>query len=189
MWRFVGVFVLILAAGFGLELWQPVQERFVLPWTALVAKASSAVIHLFSDNIVTSGNHITALATETRPAFAIQIVAGCNGVEAMLILIAGMLAYPASWKEKLVGIAIGIPAVQVINVARVVTLFYLGQYNEEAFKWAHEYIWQVLIMLDVLFVWLGWLRYLGRNEVEPAEPNDTPTPPTTPLEGDAHVNA
>ena len=36
--------------------------------------------------------------------------------------------------------------------------FYLGQWNDTAFRVAHEYLWQGLIMLDVLIVWLLWVR-------------------------------
>lgn len=45
------------------------------------------------------------------------IEAGCNGVEAAIILIAGMVAFPASWRLKLIGIAIGILAVQGVNLS------------------------------------------------------------------------
>jgi hypothetical protein len=30
----------------------------------------------------------------------------------------------------------------------------------QAFEWAHLYLWQMLIMLDVLIVWLLWIRTL-----------------------------
>ena len=31
------------------------------------------------------------------------------------------------------------------------------------FEWAHLYVWQALIMLDVLVVWLVWVRLLPRD--------------------------
>ena len=40
--------------------------------------------------------------------FAVSIEAGCNGVEATIVLVAAILAFPAPWKRKLVGLAIGI---------------------------------------------------------------------------------
>jgi len=50
--------------------------------------------------------------------------------------------------------------VQGLNVIRVISLFYLGQWNRDVFEWAHLYVWQALIMLDVLIVWLVWVRTL-----------------------------
>ena len=32
------------------------------------------------------------------------------------------------------------------------------------FEWAHLYVWQALIMLDVLVVWLIWVRTLPRAD-------------------------
>ena len=44
--------------------------------------------------------------------------------------------------------------------AVIVSLFYLGQWNQVAFEWFHLYLWQALIILDALVVWLIWLRTL-----------------------------
>jgi len=51
-------------------------------------------------------------------------------------------------------------AVQGLNVVRLISLFYLGQWDLRVFEWAHLYVWQALIMLDVLIVWLLWVRML-----------------------------
>ena len=48
--------------------------------------------------------------------------------------------------------------VQVANILRIISLFYLGQWRMDAFEFAHLYLWQGLIMLDVLVVWLIWVR-------------------------------
>ena len=90
-----------------------------------------------------------------------------------------MLAFPAPWKNKLAGIAIGLLAVQTLNIMRVISLFYIGQWSMKAFEWTHLYLWQVLIMLDVLIVWLIWIRML---------PHDVPPVlhvPAPPREGNA----
>ena len=54
-------------------------------------------------------------------------------------------------------------AVQAANLLRVISLYYLGQWNMEAFEFAHLYLWQALIMLDVLVVWLLWIRAVARQ--------------------------
>jgi exosortase H (IPTLxxWG-CTERM-specific) len=75
-----------------------------------------------------------------------------------------MLAFPAPWKNRLIGLAAGVVAVQALNVVRVISLFYLGQWNLAVFEFAHLYVWQALIMLDVLIVWLIWVRTLPRAD-------------------------
>ena len=152
--RFLIVFVLLLALAVGLELTPWAQAFVVVPWTDTVARVSGALMRTFDASITTSGN---VIGSSISP-FAVAIEAGCNGVEASLVLIAAMLAFPAPWQHRLAGIAIGVATVQVLNVVRVVTLFYLGQWNEHVFEWAHLYVWQALIMLDVLIVWVIWVK-------------------------------
>jgi exosortase H (IPTLxxWG-CTERM-specific) len=75
-----------------------------------------------------------------------------------------MLTFPASWRQKLIGITVGLLTVQVLNLARIISLFYIGQWNATVFDWAHLYIWQALIMLDVLLVFLFWLRWVAAKQ-------------------------
>ena len=104
----------------------------------------------------------------TANGFAVSIESGCNGVEATIVLVAAILAFPAPWKHRLMGLVAGIVAVQGLNVIRVISLFYLGQWNLSVFEWAHLYVWQALIMLDVLIVWLVWVRTLPDAPTAPA---------------------
>lgn len=78
---------------------------------------------------------------------------------------------------KLWGLGLGFMAVQGVNLLRVVSLFFLGQWNLQVFEFAHLYMWQALIMLDVLIVWLLWMRYVARHEkrVSPAKQPSAPT--------------
>lgn len=85
----------------------------------------------------------------------------------MLVLVAAILAFPAPWKFKFWGIISGFFAVELLNIVRIISLFYLGQWNPVIFEWAHLYVWQALIMLDVLIIFLLWLRLLpARPELE-----------------------
>ena len=154
MLRFALVFLGVLIALFVLELTPPGQEFFVVPWTNAVAAASVAIVKAFDPAVVAQG----AVIISTKTGFAVQILAGCNGVEAMIVLIAGVLAFPATWPQRAAGIAIGVVAIQALNLVRIVSLFYLGQWDRQWFEWAHLYVWQAVIMLDALIVWLLWLR-------------------------------
>jgi exosortase H (IPTLxxWG-CTERM-specific) len=152
--RFFFVFAAVLVALFAVQLTPPVQSALVVPWTEGLARVSAGLITLGDSNVVSFGKMLQS----TRNGFTVSIESGCNGVEAALVLIAAMLAFPAPWRHKAIGIAAGLFAVQALNVVRVISLFYLGQWSLRAFEWAHLYLWQALIMLDVLVVWLVWIR-------------------------------
>lgn len=158
MGRFLIVFAIVLVGLLAAELTPPLQAAVVAPWTDLLARTSVALVTLFDPQVAAFGRVIRSTAN----GFAISIEAGCNGVEAAIVLIAAMLAFPAPWKHRALGILAGLIAVQALNVVRVISLFYLGQWNARAFEWAHLYLWQALIMLDVLIVWMLWIRVLAK---------------------------
>src|ERR1041385_6717025 len=164
MVRFFLWFLVVQAALFGLELTPWAQQWFVVPWTNTLAAISASVVKLFDPQVLAHGKVLQSL----RNGFAVSIEAGCNGVEATIVLVAAMLAFPATWRRKLAGLAIGIVAVQGLNVVRVISLFYLGQWSQDAFEFAHQYVWQALIMLDVLIIWLLWVRTLSPAAPAPA---------------------
>lgn len=156
MLRFFLTFLAIQAALFTAELTRPVQQAIVIPFTESIASLSAWLIKLFDTGVIAYSNIIR----DQQSGFAVAIEAGCNGVEATIVLVAAMLAMPAPWKLKLIGISTGFLAIQGMNLLRIISLFYLGQWNKTAFDWAHLYIWQALIMLDVLIVFLIWLRFI-----------------------------
>lgn len=134
-------------------------EWISVPFTGLLADVSAFLIKLFDDDVVSHGVIIQSVANN----FAVAIAPGCDGIEAVIILISAIVAFPSPWKHKLVGIAIGFFAIQSLNLVRIISLFYMGQWSAVWFEWFHLYLWQALIVLDALAVWLIWLRYLPRR--------------------------
>jgi exosortase H (IPTLxxWG-CTERM-specific) len=164
MVRFFLGFLVLQALLFGMELTQWAQRWFVVPWTDTLATISAGIVKVFDPGVMADGKVLQSGSN----GFAVSIEAGCNGVEATIVLVAAILAFPAPWQRKLVGLAIGVVAVQGLNIIRVISLFYLGQWSFDAFEFAHQYVWQALIMLDVLIVWLLWVRMLPRAVPAPA---------------------
>jgi len=156
MIRFFVLFSVLLVGLFTLEILQPVEKYVILPFTSFIADISVWMIQLFDDNVIATANVIRDKAS----GFGVRIERGCNGVEALIILFAAIFAFPAPFKNKLLGFAVGFVAIQALNLVRIISLFYLGQWNQVAFEWFHLYLWQALIILDALVVWLVWLRTL-----------------------------
>lgn len=140
----------------------------MVPWTDALVRICAGFMALVDPRVASYGKVLQSTAN----GFAISIEAGCNGIEAALILVAAMLAFPAPWKHRILGIIAGLFAIQALNIVRVVSLFYLGQWSLRAFEWAHLYAWQALIMVDVLLVWMLWIRTL---------------PPPAPIQGEMRV--
>ena len=166
MFRFLAIFAITLLVLFTLELLNPIQAAVIQPFTGGLAAVSAALILPLDESVISSGR----ILRDSVSGFAVSIEAGCNGVEASIVLIAGVLAFPARWKEKLIAIVVGFIAIQALNIVRIISLFYLGQWQYDIFEWTHLYFWPGLIMLDVLVVFAVYLRWLGsRRALEPAD--------------------
>lgn len=152
---------------FGLNMLSWVQQHLVLPWTSALASMCAHLVTWFDAHAAAAGK----VLWNTNNGFGVSIEAGCNGIEAYIVLVAAVLAFPARWHQKLVGLGAGFIAVQGLNVLRVISLFYLGQWNRAVFDFAHEYLWQALIMLDVLLFWLLWIRWCQKSQTtQPPRP-------------------
>jgi len=160
------IFFSVLLGLFTLELLEPVQIWVIQPLTAGIAHVSAGLLQLFDSTVHAEG----ILISNRETGQAVSIQPGCNGVEAMICLAAAVMATPATWRQRLFGLGIGFLAIQALNILRVISLFYLLQWNQAWFEWAHLYLWQALIILDGLIVYLLWLRTLNRAETTEVAP-------------------
>lgn len=150
--RFIVLYLLFLSVGFLVLALRPVNEHVVNPYTTFVAHEARVVLNLLGENASVHGQ----LLTSAR--FSVAIYNGCNGLEAILIFTAGVLAFPAKWRRKLVGVLLGLLAIQLINIVRIVSLFYIGVFAPSAFSASHIYIWQSLIIVFAVVLWVLWVR-------------------------------
>jgi len=147
---FLVVFGVLLAGSFTLLSVNWVNDHAVEPFTAGVARVSGAALRLLGQDVTLDGTVLRS------PDFAVNIENGCNGVETMLIFMAAVLAFPASWRSRLAGLAIGLVAIQGVNLVRVVALFLTGAYLPGFFDASHTVIWQTLVILSGVLLWLLW---------------------------------
>lgn len=162
MTRFLLIFCGVLGSLFAIEMLNPVQQAVIQPFTVLLANISTSVIVPFDNTVIAQGR----ILRDATTGFAVSIEAGCNGVEAAIVLVAGIVAFPASLQHKMIAILMGFLFVQALNIVRIISLFYLGQWNYTVFEWFHLYLWPVLIMLDVLIVFAIYLQWLGKRHPE-----------------------
>jgi exosortase H (IPTLxxWG-CTERM-specific) len=162
--RFLVLFPLSLALGFAL-LQVPFIDAWVLRFTGSLVDISAAAIHLFRGRALVSG----AVLTSPANGFSVQVENGCNAINVTILLWAAILVYPAPWREKLKGLAAGTLALHTINIVRIITLFYLGQYNRAWFDFAHLYLWESLIVIDTLAIFWGWAILVRRKVVLPSQ--------------------
>lgn len=160
MIRFFLLFLFLLISLFTLRISTFGHTYVTEPFTGVLANVSAFLIKLWDKDVISYG----VVIQDQISGFAVGIAPGCDGIEAVIILVSAIIAFPSPWKHKIAGIVVGFFAIQSLNIVRIISLFYMGQWSQVMFDWFHLYLWQALIVLDALAVWLIWLRYLPRRK-------------------------
>jgi len=166
MLRFTIIFLVLVLSLFILELYEPIRQAVILPFTGFLASISAGIMQIFDADVLSNGDIISS---KTNASHAVKIAPGCNGVEAVIVLFAAIFAFPSKFMHKIYGFILGFFGIQLLNVVRIISLFYLLQWDKNWFDWFHLYLWQALIILDALVVWLIWLRYLPKHASQTPE--------------------
>ena len=148
--RFLLIFLALLGGGFTALSLNQVNDAFVVPFTGLVAKVSGWTLGAIGQEVVMRGTEIHGAR------FAVDIQNGCNGLETVLIFVSAVLAFPASWKARGIGLGLGTLAIQLVNLVRVVALFLTGAYFPQWFDSSHTVVWQSLVILFGVLLWMFW---------------------------------
>ncbi|TAN40200.1 MAG: exosortase H [Nitrospirae bacterium] len=94
------------------------------------------------------------------PSISLDIKFGCNGLEAVMIYSVAVIAFPASWKKKLIGIVAGFLLIQTINIIRIAGLAYSGIHFQQYFEYIHVYIAQGMMIAVSLAIFFLYLNYV-----------------------------
>ena len=121
-------------------------------------KIADGLIHLCGGKTLVDG----AILRDPVGGFALEMRDGCNAVNITFLLWSAILAFPAPWKSKGWGLLAGSGIIQIVNIGRFISLFYLGQYSVTWFEFAHSYLWETLLVLDTMVVFWIWVNRIPR---------------------------
>ena len=71
-----------------------------------------------------------------------------------------MVAFPARWSHKLLGGIIGVAILLLVNLLRIVSLYYASEMSPSFFGLLHETIWPIAILALSMVMWLFWAMRL-----------------------------
>ena len=129
-----------------------------VPITSFIVLCSNFLINLFGGTSYVNGTHLST------PQFGINVVDGCNGIYATVILISGVIAYPSKIIHKALGVLIGFAAIFLLNLVRVISLLYIGQAYPDVFEEIHIFVWQPIIIIWAIYIWyLWWSKIEGKK--------------------------
>jgi exosortase H (IPTLxxWG-CTERM-specific) len=160
--RFLLTFLLFVAIGFGL-LQAPFSRPAVNRFTAVLVSISAFLVRGLGGHAVAQQQVLSNPVT----GFQIAVEDTCNASNVVILLWAAMLAFPAGWRQRAKGVLAGTALLHAVNLLRIISLFYLGQYNASWFEFAHLYVWEGLMMVVTLVLFWAWVQNSQPAEVMP----------------------
>lgn len=149
--RFIVITIVSLVLFFWLLKTKFFEANIAAPYTDFVAASGRFALRILGIQARGEGSLITS------PEFTVNIMNVCNGLEVTAIFFATVLGFPARWRNKILGLAIGYPIIYLINIIRIVVLFILGFKMPDIFETVHYYYAQAFVILATVGVWLIWV--------------------------------
>lgn len=165
-------FVLVLAGLTGLfnaffYIWLSHSSIFetYLGWNA---RCSAILLRSLGESASSNG---TLLST---PRFSLEIKQGCDAIQPVAFFVCLILSSPVAvpFRSRFIPILIGTLALLLLNLVRLISLYYTGVYYPKAFEILHIDVWQAVFIFLPLLMWIAWAQRASR--VAPTTANAPP---------------
>lgn len=92
----------------------------------------------------------------------LEIVRGCDGSGVWFLVSAAMLAFPARWRYKVLGVLASAVLVYVLNLARLVGLYFAAVARPAWFVPLHGYFVPTLLIVIMCLFFMAWMNIAVR---------------------------
>jgi exosortase/archaeosortase family protein len=162
LWQSLAIFLLsFFVLQFG---WNQARGTRLEHWVidCATVRTSVALINTLTPKAAAVARGPSILA----PDGGINVRNGCEGTEVLFLLVAALLAYPFSWRLRLVGTVAGAAYVFLVNQLRLLALFYSIRNDRFIFNQLHGLIAPFLLIACTLLFFVAlrsWDRRLRED--------------------------
>ena len=139
-----------------------VREVWFERYLAVYARLAGFVLRLFDSGVRVVGNDIVGRTSLT-------VAKNCDAMDVTLLFTAAIVAFPAPWRRRLVGIVAGAAALTLVNVLRIASLYFVDLRWPSAFETIHAEVWPLAIVVLAAGTFLAWSRWAQAPTPVPAE--------------------
>ncbi len=91
------------------------------------------------------------------PLASLEIVRGCDGSGVLFLVCGAVLAFPATWRMRVIGLCLGAALVYTLNLLRLGGLYFILAYRTAWFQPVHTFVLPTLLVVIVALYYLAWL--------------------------------
>jgi exosortase/archaeosortase family protein len=151
------------AQVFGLRFFGYLVLASVLAWAVTLPARLGLVQRFLAGAATTLAQLVGSRATVRADQIAtggliVDINFECTGVYVLMILFVFLLAYPAPWRARLSGAAIGVLALTALNIFRIAVLVRVAEIQPLLFSYLHEYVWQGIFLVLTIVYAMAWVE-------------------------------
>lgn len=157
--RAVITFTVLMGLFYGFVHTPAVQDDPFMGYLSALAALTGQILALLGYEMTVVGNTIAS------DAFAMEIVRGCDAVEPTAAFIAAVLASPVVFWMKIPGLLLGAAALMLINMVRIISLFFIGIHIPGVFDMMHEELWQATFIVLAIVLWAVWVQWATRGRM------------------------
>lgn len=97
----------------------------------------------------------------------LNVFEGCNGINVMIVFLAFVLAFGGLLRKMAWFIPMGLMAIHLFNLFRILLLYFLANSNSTYFYYFHKYLFTAVIYGVVFLLW--WLWIILNHEKRPVD--------------------
>ena len=157
--QFLGVFIscfVIMSLIYGLFI-----EHFgemVDPWTMMISKQVAYLLSVIDSPVMAIESVTTrACSLAGQHGVVLSVYEGCNGLNVMILFVSFLIAYRGPMKSFLWFSLIGVIIIHVVNLTRVVLLYYVALLYPSYMYFTHKYLFTAIIYVVVFGLWYLWV--------------------------------
>jgi len=158
--RTVWIRIVLCLAVVALMIAAATSDRVMAGIQGVLARVTGGVLALLGQRPVVEGN------TVFTARFGITVVTACTGLFLTGLFLVAVLAFPATVPAKLIGAGLGVGGIFLLNVVRLVSLYFVGVHFPGILDTVHLLVWQSLLIVFAVVLWMVWAGTWGRSKRE-----------------------
>jgi exosortase H (IPTLxxWG-CTERM-specific) len=156
--RFLLIFAAVIGLYYCATVTGPMKNRFFPAYLALNARLSGALLTVLGQKVTVEGRTVAS-----ADGTSLSIERGCDAVDPSALFVAAVIASPVRLAPKLIAAIGGTFILMILNLVRVISLFFVRIYWPRAFDTVHLDVWQALFIFLAILMWGVWASRAART--------------------------
>jgi exosortase family protein XrtF len=153
--KFLGTYLIgNLLYGFYVTSFEPQADSI----TVIVTRQVAAILNLITHGVSMRIHQTKPMVVLSHTSPVLGVFEGCNGINVMIVFFSFLVAFGSLHKRLLWFLPLGLLAIYISNLLRIILLFFVAKYHPHQLYFAHKYFFTAFIYLLIFVLWFWWIK-------------------------------